>query len=144
MFFDAFKFFVHRSLLFRIRHFNLISSSEKSNRQSCRARCESLTPPTSFKLPSGITAQRVLQWVASMTLKIFLDDKSFHCLTRSIPPRSHSKLVLENDVHFLGSNAIVSCNETEAGNLLLYAEHYPGVVASIKNAFRSASLAVDQ
>jgi hypothetical protein len=61
-----------------------------------------------------------------MTLKIFLDDKRFHCLKRSIPPRSHSKLVLENDVHFLGSNAIVSCNETEAGNLLLYAETLPG------------------
>jgi hypothetical protein len=84
------------------------------------------------------------QWVASMTLKIFLDDKSLHCLKRSIPPGSHSKLVLENGIHFLGSNAIVSCNETVARNLLLYAAHCPAVGASIKNALRSAGFAVDQ
>lgn len=58
-----------------------------------------------------------------MVLKIFLDDKSFHCLKQSIPPGSHSKLVLEEAVHlkFFGSNTVISCDETEARNLLLYA-----------------------
>lgn len=77
-----------------------------------------------------------------MILKIFLDDKSFHCLKQSIPARSRSKLVIDNAVHltFFGSNAVVSCDETEARNLLLYASHCPGVVASIHEALRSAGL----
>jgi len=36
-----------------------------------------------------------------VTLKIFLDDESFHCLKRFIPPGSHSKLVLKRTLfHF--------------------------------------------
>ncbi len=88
-------------------------------------------------------AQTSLYLAGAMTLKIFLDDNSFHCLKRFIPPGSHSKLVLGDDVYFLGSNAVVSCDEKEARNLLLYAGHCPGVIASIKNAFRFAGLAVD-
>jgi hypothetical protein len=78
-----------------------------------------------------------------MTLKIFLDDKSFHCLKQSIPAGSRSKLILENALHF-GSNAVVSCDEAEARNLLLYADHCPGVIASIHEALRSAGLPLDQ
>jgi len=45
---------------------------------------------------------------------------------------------------FFGSNAVVSCDEAEARNLLLYANHCPGVIASIHEALRSAGLPVDQ
>lgn len=82
----------------------------------------------------------------STTLKIFLDDKSFHCLKRSIPPGSPSKLVLRSAVHLknfrtrFGTNSVVSCNEAEARNLLLYVSHCPGAVASISEALRSAGL----
>jgi hypothetical protein len=80
-----------------------------------------------------------------MTLKIFLDDKSFHCLKRSIPAGSRSKLIIESAVHlqFFGSNAVVSCGETEGRNLLLYANHCPGVVAAIQKALRSAGLPLE-
>ena len=77
-----------------------------------------------------------------MTLKIFLDDKSFHCLKQSIPPGSRSKSIIEKVIHLdlFGSNAVLSCEEGEARNLLLYAGHCPGVIASIHNAFRAAGL----
>ena len=77
-----------------------------------------------------------------MTLKIFLDDKSFHCLKQSIPPGSRSKSIIEKAVHLerFGGNAVLSCEEGEARNLLLYAGHCPGVIAAIHNAFRAAGL----
>ena len=80
-----------------------------------------------------------------MTLKIFLDDKGFHCLKRCIPAGSHSKFVLEDAVHinFFGSNAVISCDEAEARNLLLYAEHCQSVIASIHKALRLAGLPID-
>ena len=85
-----------------------------------------------------------------MTLKIFFDDKSFHCLKRAIPPGSNSKLVLAESVQFknvggclFGSNAVISCEEVEARNLLLYAGHCPGAVASIRKALLSAGLLLD-
>lgn len=80
-----------------------------------------------------------------MIIKIFLDDKSFHCLKQSIPPGSHSKIVIEHAVrlNFFGSNTVLSCQEAEARNLLLYAGHCPGVVASVQKALRSAGLVVD-
>ena len=80
-----------------------------------------------------------------MNLKIVLDDKSFHCLKQSIPAASRSKLIIENavDLKLFGSNAVVSCDEAEARNLLLYAGHCPGVIASIHKALRSAGLPVD-
>jgi hypothetical protein len=82
---------------------------------------------------------------ASLHLKIFLDDKSFHCLKHSIPLGSHSKLVIEHAVHLnlFGSNTVLSCDESEARNLLLYAGHCPGVVASVQKALRSAGLTLD-
>jgi hypothetical protein len=81
-----------------------------------------------------------------MILKIFLDDKSFHCLKQSIPARSRSKLIIENALYlkFFGSNAVVSCDEAEARNLLLYADHCPGVIVSIYEALRSAGLPLDK
>ena len=80
-----------------------------------------------------------------MTLKIFLDDKSFHCLKQSIPAGSRSKLIIEDAVHlkFFGSNTVISCNDTEGRILLLYANHCPGVVAAIHKALRSAGLPLD-
>ena len=77
-----------------------------------------------------------------MTLKIFLDDKSFHCLKQSIPAGSRSKSIIEKAVHLdlFGGNAVLSCDEAEARNLLLYAGHCPGVIASIHKAFRAAGL----
>jgi hypothetical protein len=79
-----------------------------------------------------------------MTLKIFLDDKSFHCLKQSIPTGSRSKSIIEKAVHLdlFGGNAVLNCDEAEARNLLLYAEHCPGVIASIHKAFRAAGLAL--
>jgi len=49
-----------------------------------------------------------------MTLKIFLDDKSFHYLKRSIPPGSHSKLVLVDAVHFKNFAAWFGDNTSSA------------------------------
>jgi hypothetical protein len=77
-----------------------------------------------------------------MTLKIFLDDKSFHCLKHAIPSGSRSRLIIRKAVHLdlFGGNAVLSCDEAEARNLLIYAGHCPGVIASIHNAFRAAGL----
>jgi hypothetical protein len=77
-----------------------------------------------------------------MILKIFLDDKGFDCLKRCIPAASPSKFVIEEAVHlnFFGSNAVISCDETEARNLLIYAGHCPSVVASIHKALLSAGI----
>jgi hypothetical protein len=81
-----------------------------------------------------------------MTLKIFLADKSFHCLKQSIPPGSRSKSIIEKAVHLerFGGNTVLSCEEAEARNLLLYAGHCPGVIASIHNAFQSAGLTLEE
>jgi hypothetical protein len=70
----------------------------------------------------------------SMTLKIFLDAKTFHCLKRSVPPGSNSKLVLNEKTvqlgnirsSLFGSNVVISCNEVEARNLLLYYRSFAG------------------
>jgi hypothetical protein len=80
-----------------------------------------------------------------MILKIFLDDKSFHRLKQSIPAASPSKLIIKRAFHlkFFGGNTVVSCEEAEARNLLLYADHCPGVIASIHKALRSAGLPLD-
>jgi len=82
-----------------------------------------------------------------MTLRIFLDDKSFHCLKHAIhaiPSGSCSKSIIDIAVHLdlFGGNAVLSCEEAEARNLLIYAAHCPGVVASIHKAFRAASLSL--
>ena len=76
-----------------------------------------------------------------MTLKIFLDEKSFHCLKQAIPTGSRSKTIIANAVHW-NSNVVLSCDEAEARNLLLYAKHCPGVIASIHKAFSAAGLAL--
>ena len=80
-----------------------------------------------------------------MTLKIFLDDKSFYSLKQSIPPGSRSKVLLQEAVRleFFGSNAVITCTEAEARSLLLYAEHCPGVIASVHQSFRSAGLRLE-
>jgi hypothetical protein len=80
---------------------------------------------------------------AQLKLKIFLDDKSFHCLKKSIPKASRSHSIIENHLKFGTSNVVVSCDETEARNLLLYAGHCPGVIASIHEALRFAGLSPD-
>ena len=80
-----------------------------------------------------------------MTLKIFLDDKSFHCLKQSIPARARSKSIIEKACHLdlFGGNAVISCAEAEARNLLIFAGDCPGVIASIHKAFRSAGLPLE-
>ena len=80
-----------------------------------------------------------------MTLKIFLDDKSFHRLKHAIPAGSRSKFVLQDPARLslLGSNTVIRCDEAEARNLLLYSGHCPGVVASIHQALHSAGLALE-
>ena len=77
-----------------------------------------------------------------MTLKIFLDEKCFHCLKQRIPPGSRCKFVLEDSVrvNLFGSHAVISCSEAEARILLLYADGCPTVAASIHGALRSAIL----
>jgi hypothetical protein len=84
-------------------------------------------------------------WLRSMNLKIVLDENGFHWLKGCIPRASRSKVFFEDEVrvNFLGSNVVISCNEAEARNLLLYADGYPTVVASIHEAFRSARLPID-
>jgi hypothetical protein len=79
-----------------------------------------------------------------MTLKIFLDDKGFDCLKRSIPAGSPSKFIVGQAAHlnFFGSNTVISCDETEARNLLLYAGHCPTVIASINKALLSAGISL--
>ena len=82
---------------------------------------------------------------AQLKLRIFLDDNSFHCLKKSIPKGSRSHSIIENAIHlkFGTSNLVVSCDETEARNLLLYASDCPGIIASIHKALRSAGLPLD-
>ena len=72
-----------------------------------------------------------------MTLKIFLDDKGFDCLKRSIPAGSPSKFIVGQAeyLNFFGSNTVISCDETEARNLLLYTGHCPTVIASINQGY---------
>lgn len=81
-----------------------------------------------------------------MTLKIFLDDKSFHCVKRAIPAASRVSLVIEEAVNlkFFGSNTVITCNEAEARNLLVYTRHCAGVVASIHKALLSAGLPLER
>jgi len=77
-----------------------------------------------------------------MTLKIFLDEKSFHCLKQAILTGSRSKTIIANAVHW-NSNVVLSCDEAEARNLLLYAGHCPGVIAAIHRVFRDADLSLE-
>jgi hypothetical protein len=89
--------------------------------------------------------QRFYRRLTFMRLKIIFDDKSFHCLKRCIPPGSRSKLLFDEAVGFkcFGSNTLISCDEAEARNLLIYAGHCPGAVSSIQKALVSAGLSVD-
>ena len=62
----------------------------------------------------------------------------------AIPAGSRSKSIIEKAVHLdlFRGNVVLSCDEAEARNLLLYAGHCPGVIASIHKAFRDAGLAL--
>src|SRR5262249_26209118 len=98
---------------------------------------------TARRRPQGYPDQVLID--SPMTLKIFLDDKSFHCLKHSIPAGSRSRLLLHDPAHLsiVGSNTVITCDEAEARNLLLYASHCPGVIASIHKALRSAGLSLE-
>ena len=78
-----------------------------------------------------------------MTLRIFLDENSFHCLKKSIPPGSKSKFVSMRKPLGFTSNFVISCEEVDARNFLLYAGHCPALVASIHEALRSAGLSLE-
>jgi len=75
-----------------------------------------------------------------MTLKIYLDSKSFNSLKKRIPPALRSKVLLQKTVQleFFGG-FLITCNEAEARTLLLYGEDCPGVV----KAFRLAGLPLE-
>jgi len=83
-----------------------------------------------------------------MTLKIFIDEKNFECLKKSIPPGSDCHAALEQAVHFsnvgaarAGSKAVVTCNDVAARELLSHARsRCPGAAATIAEAFRAAGL----
>ena len=75
-----------------------------------------------------------------MFLKLLLDDDSFCTLKRSVPPRSQFIGVLEAAVHAGGSRVAISCNESEARALLLYAEHSPKLVTLIQEALGAVEL----
>src|ERR1044071_7046966 len=80
-----------------------------------------------------------------MTLKVFLGAGSFHQLKKSIPRRSASRVLIEKAVplKFFAVTAVITCDEIQARNLLLYAGHHSGVAASIHRAFLSAGLSLD-
>jgi len=71
--------------------------------------------------------------------------RAFIVSSNLIPSGSRSKSIIEKAVHLerFGSNAVLSCEEAEARNLLLYAGHCSGVIASIHKAFRSAGLPLE-
>jgi hypothetical protein len=81
-----------------------------------------------------------------MTINIFLDNKGFQRLNHSIPAGSRSKFIVEDatSINFFGSNAVISCEDGEAHNLLRYAEHCPTVAASIHKALRLARLPIEK
>ena len=81
-----------------------------------------------------------------MTLTIFITQKEFNCLSRNIPIGSHSKKILAHPVQlaskFISGNYVLSCEEPEARNLLMYArDRCPGAAAQIIEAFKAAGLA---
>lgn len=78
-------------------------------------------------------------------LTIFLDDKSFHSLKQCIPAGSRANIIIESALQLkrFGSDAVITCEATEARTLLLYADSCPSVVESVHNALRSAELPVD-
>ena len=73
-----------------------------------------------------------------MPIKIFLDDNSFHALKRAIPERSNTRSVLDAAAQQNFFDVIITCTESEARSLLLYADHCPKVVQSIEAALRLA------
>lgn len=73
-----------------------------------------------------------------MPIKIFLDDNSFHALKRAIPERSNARSVLDTATHQNFFDVIITCTESEARNLRVYASHCPKVVQSIEAALRLA------
>jgi hypothetical protein len=77
-----------------------------------------------------------------MTIRLFLDDKDFQYLKRSIPAGSRSKSIVDDAT--VGSNAVISCEGAEPHNLMLYAEHCPTAVASTRKALHLARLPIDK
>jgi hypothetical protein len=71
-----------------------------------------------------------------MPVKIFLDDNSFHALKRAIPECSNARSVLATAAQQNFFDVMITCTESEARNLLLYADHCPTVVQSIEAALR--------
>jgi hypothetical protein len=74
------------------------------------------------------------------TVKIVLDDDTFHLLKRSIPQDSHARKILDAAEYVKFFEVILSCSEGEARYLLLYFENCPKAVAAIQQALRAADL----
>jgi hypothetical protein len=77
---------------------------------------------------------------AFMSLKIYLDEDSYHSLKRAVPRSSRSRTVLESVERASFFNIVITCGEAEARNLLLYADHCPRAVESIEKALRVAEI----
>jgi hypothetical protein len=102
----------------------------------------------------GASANRLLALVevlssigdAEVTLTVFITEKDFGCLSRAVPVGSHSKRVLAQADHFASAadtagNYVLTCEENEARNLLMYARvKCPGAAASILEALRAVGV----
>ena len=81
-----------------------------------------------------------------MRLKIFIDNKNFECLKQYIPPGAICVPILEQAVHIANianpqGNAVVTCDDIEARDLLMHARSScPGAATRISEAFRAAGL----
>ena len=83
-----------------------------------------------------------------MVLKFFIDGKSFECLKQTVPPGASWRSAIENAVHLsnvgaakVGSNAVVTCDDIAARDLLSHARtSCPGAATRIAEAFRAAGL----
>lgn len=83
-----------------------------------------------------------------MILKFFIDAKSFECLKQTVPPGTSYHSAIEHAVQLsnvgatrVGSNAVVTCDDVAARELLMHARNScPGAATRIAEAFRAAGL----
>ena len=83
-----------------------------------------------------------------MRLKIFINEKNFEDLKKSVPKRASAFPALEQAIHLTNiggktavGNAVVSCDDVVARELLMHArESCPTAAATIAEALRAAGL----
>jgi hypothetical protein len=69
-------------------------------------------------------------------LKICLDDNTFHFLKRSVPELSQARAVLNSAEQVKFFDVVLTCTESQARNLLLYADGCPKAIAIISAILR--------